>query len=183
MSYMFQETNTGANKMNEDTENRAAAAEAAGYMKKSNTDEWGTPVSLFIGACVEFNVTPYLDVCATFQNTKCPRFFNKEFDALKQDWNEDFFMNPPFSKAKVFVKKLLDDMDKFKEIKNALIILPWYFVEDYKDRGSSAAKWYKSLRNRMSEYNFKRFHLKNQPFKRPDGKEVLVRVYAIYLSR
>ena len=50
-----------------------------GYMQQSNSDEWGTPVSLFIGACVEFNVTPYLDVCATFQNTKCPRFFNKEF--------------------------------------------------------------------------------------------------------
>ena len=39
-----------------------------GYMQQSNSDEWGTPVSLFIGACVEFNVTPYLDVCATFQN-------------------------------------------------------------------------------------------------------------------
>ena len=31
-------------------------------MQKSNSDEWGTPVSLFIGACIEFNITPYLNV-------------------------------------------------------------------------------------------------------------------------
>ena len=119
-----------------------------------------------------------------FKKAYDPTPKDPKVNSLNLDWkHKDIFLNPPFSKAKVFVKKLLDDMDKFKEIKNALIILPWYFVEDYKDRVSSAAKWYKSLRNRMSEYNFKRFHLKNQPFKRPDGKEVLVRVYAIYLSR
>ena len=84
-----------------------------GYMQKSNSDEWGTPVSLFIGACVEFNVTPYLDVCATFQNTKCPRFFNKEFNALEQDWSEDFFMNPPFSKAKFWIQKAFEEHRKF----------------------------------------------------------------------
>ena len=84
-----------------------------GYMQQSNSDEWGPPVSLFIGACVEFNVTPYLDVCATFQNTKCPRFFNKEFDALKQDWSEDFFMNCPFSKAKIWIQKAFEEHRKF----------------------------------------------------------------------
>ena len=84
-----------------------------GYMQKSNSDEWGTPVSLFIGACVEFNITPYLDVCATFRNTKCPRFFNKEFDALKQNWDEDFFMNPPFSKAKFWIQKAFEEHRKF----------------------------------------------------------------------
>ena len=84
-----------------------------GYMQKSNSDEWGTPVNLFLGACVEFNVTPYLDVCATFRNTKCPRFFNKEFDGLKQDWSEDFFMNPPFSKAKFWIQKAFEEHRKF----------------------------------------------------------------------
>lgn len=119
-----------------------------------------------------------------FKKAYDPTPKNPKINSLKLDWkHKDIFLNPPFSKAKVFVKKLLDDMDKFKEIKNALIILPWYFVEDYKDRVTSGAKWYKSLRSRMSKYNFKRYHLKNQPFKRPDGKEVFVRVYAIYLSR
>ena len=84
-----------------------------GYMQKSNTDEWGTPVNLFLGACVEFNITPYLDVCATFRNTKCPRFFNKEFDALKQNWDEDFFMNPPFSKAKFWIQKAFEEHRKY----------------------------------------------------------------------
>ena len=84
-----------------------------GYMQKSNSDEWGTPVNLFLGACIEFNITPYLDVCATFRNTKCPRFFNKEFDGLKQDWSEDFFMNPPFSKAKFWIQKAFEEHRKF----------------------------------------------------------------------
>ncbi len=83
------------------------------YMAQSNSDEWGTPVNLFIGACVEFNVEPVLDVCATFQNTKCPIFFNKESDGLKQDWDQDFFMNPPFSKAKFWIKKAFDEHRKF----------------------------------------------------------------------
>ena len=82
-------------------------------MQKSNSDEWGTPVNLFLGACIEFNITPYLDVCATFRNTKCPRFFNKEFDGLKQDWSEDFFMNPPFSKAKFWIQKAFEEHRKF----------------------------------------------------------------------
>ena len=82
-------------------------------MAQSNSDEWGTPVNLYIGACVEFNIEPMLDVCATFQNTKCPVFFNKEFDGLKQNWDQDFFMNPPFSEAKKWIKKAFDEHRKF----------------------------------------------------------------------
>ena len=105
-------------------------------------------------------------------------------DAFQENWNhKKIFLNPPFSKARFFVKKLLDDMDKYKEIKKAVIILPWYFVENYAGRVTSGAKWFRNLRPRMSKYNFKRYHLGNQPFKTPEGRIVLVRVYAIYLSR
>lgn len=84
-----------------------------GYIQRSNTDEWGTPISLFIGACVEFGITPYLDVCATIANTKCPKFFNKENNGLMQEWNEDFWMNPPFSNAKIWIQKAFEEHRKF----------------------------------------------------------------------
>lgn len=107
-------------------------------------------------------------------------------DLLDKDWNKkpNIFLNPPFSKARFFVKKLVDDMDKFSSIKKSLIILPWYFVEDVKERVTSGAKWFKALRRRMSKYNYKKYHLKNQPFYDPFNKKMTnVRVYAIYLSR
>ena len=119
-----------------------------------------------------------------FSNAYDPTPADPKKDAFKEDWKAPkIWLNPPFSKARFFVKKLLDDMDKFKSVKKAAIILPWYFVEKYARRVTSGAKWWPTLRARMSKYNYKRYHLGNQPFKTPDGKEVLVRVYAIYLSR
>lgn len=107
-------------------------------------------------------------------------------DTLDKDWNKkaNIFLNPPFSKARFFVKKLVEEMEKHKSIKKALIILPWYFVEDKKERVTSGAKWFKSLRIRMGKFNFKKYHLKNQDFYNPiDKKMTKVRVYAIYLKR
>lgn len=107
-------------------------------------------------------------------------------NTLDKDWNKNanIFLNPPFSKARFFVKKLIYEMENHKSIKRALIILPWYFVEDKEDRVTSGAKWYKSLRRKMSKFNFKKYHLKNQPFYNPiEKKNILVRVYAIYLHK
>jgi len=107
-------------------------------------------------------------------------------DTLDKDWNKkpNIFLNPPFSKARFFVKKLIEEMEKHKTIKKSLIILPWYFVEDKEERVTSGANWFKSLRKRMSKFNFKKYHLKNQEFYNPiEKKMTLVRVYAIYLSR
>ena len=121
-----------------------------------------------------------------WRNAYDPTPKSSKTDSLNKDWNkkENIFLNPPFSKARFFVEKLLNDMDKFKSIKKSLIILPWYFVEDVKDRVTSGAKWYKKLRRRMAKYNVKIYHLKNQPFYNPiDKTESLVRVYAIYIYR
>jgi hypothetical protein len=119
-----------------------------------------------------------------FSKAYDPTPVNPKKDAFKLNWiAPKIWLNPPFSKARFFVKKLMDEMDKNKTIKKAAIILPWYFVENYAGRVTSGAKWWPSLRKRMTPYNYKRFHLGNQPFKRPDGKEIMVRVYAIYLSR
>lgn len=109
---------------------------------------------------------------------------NPNENYLNLKWNyKNIYLNPPFSKARIFVKKLLDEMDSNEKIKNALIILPWYHVENYKHRVTSGSKWYKVLRRRMSKYNVDRIHLGNQLFITPEGNEIYVRVYAFFLRR
>ncbi len=110
---------------------------------------------------------------------------NAKGDTLEKKWKgPNIFMNPPFSKSKKFVGKLMDEMESNKGIKKALIILPWYQVESKKERVTQRAAWFAKERRRMGKFNYKQFHLGNQPFYNPiDKKEILVRVYAIYLKR
>jgi site-specific DNA-methyltransferase (adenine-specific) len=84
-----------------------------GYMNKSLTDEWGTPIGLYVGMCKEFDIMPELDVCATPTNSKCEKFYDKNIDGLTQEWSCDFFMNPPFSKAKFWIQKAFEEHRKY----------------------------------------------------------------------
>ena len=125
-------------------------------------------------------------ICKIYHPQQNIILLNKEYKNLKDLSTElglTYNQVADISSNKKNVKKLMDEMDKNKTIKKAAIILPWYFVENYAGRVTSGAKWWPSLRKRMTPYNYKRFHLGNQPFRRPDGKEIMVRVYAIYLSR
>jgi phage N-6-adenine-methyltransferase len=56
--------------------------------------EWSTPDDLF----GELNQTFHfdLDACASPANAKCPRYFTKEQDALRQSWHGTVWMNPPY---------------------------------------------------------------------------------------
>src|SRR5688572_2355972 len=61
----------------------------------SATDDWATPQWLFDALHREFAFT--LDPCATRENAKCPRFFNRDDDGLLQNWGDEVvFMNPPY---------------------------------------------------------------------------------------
>src|SRR5262245_55128446 len=61
----------------------------------SVSDEWVTPQALFDALNAEFDFT--LDPCSTHANHKCPRYYTKAEDGLKQDWRDHtVFMNPPF---------------------------------------------------------------------------------------
>ena len=99
-------------------------------------DEYGTPIPLLRKALFDYDILPYLDVAATAENRKFQNFFSKELDALKQDWNVDFFMNPPYSKAYDFMKKAYTEHQKHDV--NGLILVysktdtKWWheFVED-----------------------------------------------------
>jgi len=76
-------------------------------------DEYGTPTPLYRKALFDFDLTPILDVCATELNRKCLHYFDLEHDALKQNWNEDFFMNPPYSRITEFISKAHYDSKRF----------------------------------------------------------------------
>ena len=52
------------------------------YSSKSN--EWATPQDFFNRLNEEFHFN--LDPCATDENHKCPTYFTKETDGLKQNW-------------------------------------------------------------------------------------------------
>ncbi|MEO9276947.1 MAG: DNA N-6-adenine-methyltransferase [Nitrososphaera sp.] len=83
-------------------------------------DEYGTPTEIFEQACRDFHVQPRLDVCATEKNTKCPLFYTKYNDALSEDWQYDFFMNPPYSRVAEFIKYAYEQHKKCNV--NALIL-------------------------------------------------------------
>jgi len=69
------------------------------------SDDYETPPNLFDQGCLKFNIRPALDVCATKENTKCKKFITEKEDSLTFEWNQTFFMNPPYSKIEKFMRK------------------------------------------------------------------------------
>jgi phage N-6-adenine-methyltransferase len=63
----------------------------------SKTDLWATPRDVFDKLHTEFNFE--LDVCASPENAKCPRFYTKEIDGLSQQWASRNWMNPPYGRV------------------------------------------------------------------------------------
>lgn len=66
-------------------------------------DQWQTPPALFWGINAVFG--PFLiDLFTDGENSKCPRFYTAENNALLQDWAADLaggkaFANPPYSRS------------------------------------------------------------------------------------
>jgi site-specific DNA-methyltransferase (adenine-specific) len=64
----------------------------------STTDDWSTPPEFFAKLNRRYRFT--LDPCATPENAKCPLYFTKEQDGLKQDWGTHrVFCNPPYGRS------------------------------------------------------------------------------------
>jgi site-specific DNA-methyltransferase (adenine-specific) len=69
-----------------------------------NSDEWSTPSGIFTELDNEFHFN--LDPCATAENHKCERYFDKQQDGLSQKWGGcRVFCNPPYSKIGDWVAK------------------------------------------------------------------------------
>jgi len=82
-----------------------------GGLMSSSTTEWATPQDFFdrLDRIYGFD----LDVCATPENAKCPRYFTKEDDGLAQSWLGVCWMNPPYGRAiEAWVKKAYESARK-----------------------------------------------------------------------
>lgn len=66
---------------------------------ESATVEWPTPDSLWKPLHDEFCFT--LDVCATDENAKCPKYYTRADDGLSQPWEGVCWMNPPYGREMV----------------------------------------------------------------------------------
>ena len=120
----------------------------------NENDEWATPNLQLKKAMMDFDVLPFLDVCATETNRKFTSFFSKETDGLSQDWNCDFFMNPPYSEIKLWMKKAHEE--HLKNNVTALILV--YAKTD--------TKWWHEFVENIAEVHFIKGRLK---FVKPDG--------------
>lgn len=65
-------------------------------MMSTGNAEWATPQDFFDkwNAVYQFDV----DVCATPENAKCPVYFTRAEDGLKQAWKGRCWMNPPYGR-------------------------------------------------------------------------------------
>lgn len=65
-------------------------------MYSSQTCEWETPQDLFdrLDAIYHFET----DVCATAENAKVAKYYDRETDGLKQTWTGVCWMNPPYGR-------------------------------------------------------------------------------------
>lgn len=81
----------------------------------SKTDDHSTPQDFFDKLNEEYNFE--LDVCATESNAKCSKFFTKEQDALKQNWEGTCWMNPPYGRDIIlWMEKAYKEHKKNKNI-------------------------------------------------------------------
>lgn len=82
-------------------------------MFSSKTDDWATPQDFFDYFNSIFHFT--LDVCADKDNHKCEKYYTKEDDGLKQNWDGVFWMNPPYGREIYdWVKKAYQEAYKYK---------------------------------------------------------------------
>ncbi|GAI17513.1 unnamed protein product [marine sediment metagenome] len=114
---------------------------------KSESTEYETPKEIFEPLQKEFDLR--LDVCATKENAKCELFFTKEEDALSKDWNENFWMNPPFSRnLKKWVQKAYEESEKGV---TGVLLLPV---------GSNTLWWHKYIIDTKAEVRFLKGEIK-----------------------
>ena len=72
-----------------------------------------TPTDIWKDLKEEFNFT--IDICASDNNHLLPRYYTKEIDALKQDWNNEIAYVHPLFDGKIgkFVEKAYNSIGTF----------------------------------------------------------------------
>jgi len=82
---------------------------------------WETPRPILHEVMKKYDIQPIIDVCATDSNSKFPCYFTPIIDAFTQDWDFDFFMNPPYSQITQWMQKAYEQHRKHNV--NALILV------------------------------------------------------------
>lgn len=93
--------------------------------KKSKSDEWWTPLIIFLSLCKEYRLKPNLDVACTVKNCLCD---NGLTDGLNNEWllgkwagKTTVWCNPPNSLLGAFLSKAYEQFIKYK-IKIMMIV-------------------------------------------------------------
>ena len=84
-------------------------------------NSWETPPHILEEAMKKYDIYPTLDVCATFENNKCNRYLDEELNAFNVQWDEDFFMNPPYSEINKWMERAY--LQHVKHNVNALVLV------------------------------------------------------------
>lgn len=69
------------------------------YKFESQSDEYSTPDTISNPLIEEFGLD--LDVCANENNKKCKYYFSKDDNGLNQQWDRNFWCNPPYSQKQI----------------------------------------------------------------------------------
>lgn len=110
----------------------------------SVNDLWETPPDRLRNFIIKHDVNPKIDVCASIQNKKFPKYFDFNDNALDKEWNEDFFMNPPYSEINIWIKKAYEQHKKHNV--NALVLI---FAK-------TGVKWWHEYVEGKAEVHFQR---------------------------
>lgn len=73
----------------------------------SDSDLWSTPDSLFkeLNLIFQYN----LDASAIQSNAKCLRYWSPLDNGLKQKWEGNVWLNPPYSNVSLWIKKASEE--------------------------------------------------------------------------
>lgn len=86
-------------------------------------DDWITPRDMMWDFFNKYRIYPELDVCTTKKIAKYhkfPRFFTVKKSGLKQEWTEDFFLNPPYSEVGSWIAHA-DEQVKKHNVKGVIL--------------------------------------------------------------
>lgn len=76
----------------------------------SARQDWETPPDLFAAVHARFQFTR--DAAASAQNAKLPVYWTEADNCLTRPWEGRNWLNPPYNRVSVFVKKAFDERDR-----------------------------------------------------------------------
>lgn len=107
----------------------------------SDKQDWGTPTQWFNDLHNVFDFT--IDVCATPDNAKLPRYWTEKDDALSKNWaRERCWCNPPYGKSLPIWSEKVNEEAFFAELIAFLVPV------------ATSTKWFRKLTGLNSHFCF-----------------------------